>query len=170
VLSLFSFERRKNMNKFVKGAFIFTGGVAGGFVLCGITTIKLVIKSNTFRTAIKDKISDEVSNFLYGEKQSRRVNYRSYTNVYGYRKEQRKQIDIVLETRKDAENVIDCVNNLFRNYGVVSFSDLCDLCGLPTGFENYKIGWTDTNSISKFHITRDQHGYRLIYPEPVVLK
>lgn len=62
------------MNRFIKGTFIFTGGVAGGFVLCGITTIKLVVKSNTFREAIKNKISDEVTNFLYGEKQSKRPN------------------------------------------------------------------------------------------------
>ncbi len=40
------------MNNFVKGALIFTSGVAGGFVLCGITTIKFVVKSDAFRTAL----------------------------------------------------------------------------------------------------------------------
>lgn len=62
------------MNKFVKGALIFTSGVAGGFVLCGITTIK----SDTFRTALKNKISEEVTTFLYGEnnKTKKRCPYR----------------------------------------------------------------------------------------------
>ena len=46
------------MNKFVKDALIFISGVAGGFVLCGITTIKFVVKSDTFRTALKNKITD----------------------------------------------------------------------------------------------------------------
>ena len=59
------------MNKFVKGALIFTSGVAGGFVLCGITTIKFVVKSDTFRTALTNKISEEVTTLLYG-KETRR--------------------------------------------------------------------------------------------------
>ena len=60
------------MNKFVKGALIFTSGVAGGFVLGGVTIGKIVIKSNTFREAVKNKISDEVTDFLYGETKTKR--------------------------------------------------------------------------------------------------
>lgn len=55
------------MNKFVKNALIFISGVAGGLILCGITTIKFMVKSDTFRTALKNKISEEVTTFLYGE-------------------------------------------------------------------------------------------------------
>lgn len=74
------------MNKFVKGALIFTGGVAGGFVLCGITTIKVVVKSNTFRTALKNKISEEVTMFLYGENNKTKKKYPSYRSYYEHRK------------------------------------------------------------------------------------
>ncbi len=66
------------MNNFVKGALIFTSGVAGGFVLSGITTIKFVVKSDTFRTALKNKISEEVTTFLYGENNKTKKRYTSY--------------------------------------------------------------------------------------------
>ena len=62
------------MNKFVKGGLIFTSGIAGGFVLCGITTIKFMVKSDTFRTALENKISEELTKFLYGENNKTVIN------------------------------------------------------------------------------------------------
>ena len=59
------------MNGFAKGALIFVGGAASGFIFCGIVTFKLAMKSNTVREAIKDKISKEVTNFLCGEEVNR---------------------------------------------------------------------------------------------------
>lgn len=96
------------MNNFVKGALIFTSGVAGGFVLCGITTIKFVVKSDIFRTALKNKISEEVTTLLYGKETRRdkkghtlyKVSYRDYYT--GREIEPGCCKDIILETRKDA--------------------------------------------------------------------
>ena len=157
------------MNRFLKGTFIFTGGVAGGFILCGITTIKLVVKSNTFRTVVKDKIADEVTTFLYGEKRPKRV---SYADIYWheYRKEQRKQIDIIIETRKEAEDVLSHINDIFEAYGSVSVADLYDLCGLTGSYKDNKIGWKDPDSIAKMCIVRTRQGYQLKLPKPVDLK
>lgn len=157
------------MNNFVKGALIFSGGVAGGFVLCGVTTIKFVVKSNTFRTALKDKIANEVTTFLYGEKQPSKVTYRRYSDVYKHRTKSSRQIDIILETRKDAENVIDYINEIFKNYGVVYFADLCDLCGITGNYTDNKYGWIDSKSINKFYVVSSRYGYQLKYPEPVTL-
>ena len=73
------------MKRFVKGALLFTGGVAGGFVLCGITTIKLAIKSDTFRTAAINKFSDEVTTLLYGESRRSKISRKPYKASYrGY--------------------------------------------------------------------------------------
>lgn len=66
------------MNKFVKDALIFTGGVAGGFVLCGLAIGKAVIKSNTFREVVKNKISEEIDSILYGKNRRPKVSCRSY--------------------------------------------------------------------------------------------
>lgn len=173
------------MNRFLKGAFIFTGG----FILCGITTIKLAVKSNTFRTVVKDKISNEVTTFLYGEKQPsrvsyanytdlyrhrkeqpRRVSYANYTDVYRHSKEQRKPIDIVIETRKEAEAVLSHINDIFKNHGSVSVADVCDLCGLTSSFNDVKIGWEDPDSIAKMYIVRTRQGYQLKLPKPVDFK
>ena len=155
------------MNKFVKGTFIFTGGVAGGLILCGITTIKLVVKSNTFRTVVKDKIADEVTTFLYGEQRKRG----SYTDIYGheYRKEQRKQIDIIVGTRKEAEDILSYINDIFEDYGSVSVADLYDLCGLTSRFKDNQIGWKDPDSMAKMYIVRTRQGYQLKLPKPVEL-
>lgn len=157
------------MNRFLKGAFIFTGG----FVLCGITTIKLAVKSNTIRTVVKDKIVDEVTNFLYGEtrpKRARVPGFYSYEYHSKIRKEQQKQIDIIIETRKEAEVVLSHINDIFKDYGSVSVSDLYDLCGLTSNFNDVQIGWEDPDSIAKMYIVRTRQGYQLILPKPVDLK
>lgn len=153
------------MNRFLKGAFIFTGG----FILCGITTIKLAVKSNTFRTVVKDKIVDEVTNFLYEEPRPKRVRYPG-TYRCDYSKEQRKPIDIVIETRKEAEAVLSHIDDIFKNYGSVSVADVCDLCGLTSSFNDVKIGWEDPDSIAKMYIVRTRQGYQLKLPKPVDFK
>ena len=123
------------MNKFVKGALMFTGGVAGVFVLCGITTIKFVVKSNTFRTALKNKISEEVTTLLYGKGTRRdatgyKVSYRDYYTGREIKPGCGK--GILLETRKDAEDVLSAVEDVFEAYGLVTVADLCDLCSVTS--------------------------------------
>ncbi len=121
------------MNNFVKGALIFTSGVAGGFVLSGITTIKFVVKSDTFRTALKNKISEEVTTFLYGENNKTKKRYPSYRSYYEHRKTEKPFENVVFETRKDAEDVLSAVErgwitqdeyenlveDIFERYGLV---------------------------------------------------
>lgn len=122
------------MNKFVKGALIFTSGVAGGFIICGITTAKLVIKSNTFHTVVKDKVAEEVTILLYGKETRRdktghtlyKASYRDYYT--GREIEPGCCKDIIFETRKEAEDVLSAVEYIFEMYGSVTVADLCDLC------------------------------------------
>lgn len=168
------------MNKFVKGALIFTSGVAGGFVLCGATIGKLLIQSNTFREAVKNKISDEVTNFLYGETKRSKIGYKpykvSYRNYYTGRKDGLyltvsliKAEEIIFGTLGEAEDVLSCVLDIFKDYGSVSVADLYDLCGVPSNYKDNKIGWKDSYSVSKMYILRTKYGYQLKLPKPVEL-
>ena len=139
------------MNKFVKGAFIFTGGVAGGFVLCGVTIGKILIKSNTFRETVKNKIS-KVGIITTGRKIET-----------PYCKE------IIIETLDEAEEVLSFVSDIFEDYGVVYVADLYDLCGVPCNYKDNKIGWKDSYSVSKMYILKTKYGYQLKLPKPVDL-
>src|SRR5574344_1635828 len=168
------------MNKFVKGAFIFTCGVAGGFVLCGVTIGKILIKSNTFREALKNKISDKVTNFLYGETGRSKVEYKpykvSYRDYYTGHKDGlystlswMKAEEIIIGTLGEAEEVLSCVLDIFKDYGSVSVADLYDLCGVPSNYKDNKIGWKDSYSVSKMYILKTEYGYQLKLPKPVEL-
>ena len=151
------------MNKFVKGAFIFTGGVAGGFVLCGVTIGKILIKSNTFRETVIKKISDKVTSFLYGEtgrsKDGIITKGRKIETPYGK--------EIIIETLDEAEKVLSFISDIFEDYGVVYVADVYDLCGVPSNFKDNKIGWNDSHSVSKMHILKTKYGYKLKLPKPV---
>ena len=158
------------MNKFVKGALIFTSGVAGGFVLCGITTIKFVVKSDTFRTALKNKISEEVTTFLYGENNKTKKRYPSYRIYYEPRKTEKPFENVVFETRKDAEDVLSSADDICRTYGWITVSDLYDLigsfkddsrCYVPAA----AMGWSDLSTVS---IMRTTYGYQINFPKPEI--
>ena len=153
------------MNKFVKGALIFTGGVAGGFVLCGVTIGKTLIKSNTFRETVKNKISDKVISFLYGG------TGRSKDGIIttGRKIETPYCEEIIIETLDEAEEVLSFVSDIFEKYGVVYVADLYDLCGVPSNFKDNKIGWNDSHSVSKMYISKTKYGYQLKLPKPVDL-
>ena len=169
------------MNNFVKGALIFTSGVAGGFVLCGITTIKFVVKSDAFRTALKNKISEEVTTFLYGENnktkkrypsyrsyyehRNTKKRYPSYRSYYEHRKTEKPFENVVFETRKDAEEVLSSADDICRTYGWITVSDLYDLCGLIGSFKDNSLGWSDLSTVS---ITRTKYGYQINFPKPKI--
>ena len=162
------------MNRFLKGTFIFTGGVAGGFVLCGATIGKLLIQSNTFREAVKNKISDEVTNFLYGETKRSKIGYKpykvSYRDYYTGRKIETPYCDdIIFDNRGEAEEVLSDVLDIFIDYGSVSVADLHDLCGVPSAYKDNHIGWKDADSINRAYVISNRNGYRIILPKPVEL-
>ena len=160
------------MNKFVKNALIFISGVAGGFVLCGVTIGKILIKSNTFRETVINKISDKVTSFLYGETKRSKIGYKpykvSYRDYYTGRKIETPCYDeIILETLDEAEKVLSFISDIFEDYGVVYVADVYDLCGVPSNFKDNKIGWNDSHSVSKMHILKTKYGYKLKLPKPV---
>lgn len=75
--------------------------------------------------------------------------------------------EIIIETRKEAENVLSHLSTMIAEYGTASVSDLYDLVGMPfNSYQNVKWGWT---KLVGSHIIKTHAGYLINLPEPIKL-
>lgn len=65
--------------------------------------------------------------------------------------------------RKDAETVLNNMNDILSEYDCVTVADFCDLCGLTCDYKDHKIGWTDL-SCSKVYVNRSGT-YSILLPQ-----
>lgn len=155
--------------------------LADTFIAEDITNVKDYIIMEVLLPAAKKAISDIVTNgidmILYGETRSKsksresRVSYTSYykdrdreydrpgrsRGRYGYDYD-----DIILDTRKEAEEVLDRMDDLIDTYGVVSVADLYDLVGISGNYTDNKYGWTNLRNAD---VQRVRDGYLLKLPK-----
>lgn len=75
--------------------------------------------------------------------------------------------DIILETKGEAEQVIDILNEEISQYGQATVADLYDAVGKTSKFTDNSFGWFDLKSARPVRV-RD--GYLLDLPRPVSLK
>lgn len=75
--------------------------------------------------------------------------------------------EIVIETRAEAEEVLDRLYDLLSRYDSVSVADLYELTGVQSAHTDQKWGWTDLRG-SGLSRTR-QGGYVIDLPEPTPL-
>lgn len=151
------------------------------FISEDVGNVKSYILMDVLVPAIKKAISDIVTNgidmILYGEigrtRKTSSGTKVSYGKFYDREPERRRERsvssrggydydDIIFETRGDAEKVLDSMNDIISQYGVVSVLDLYDLADVST--DNYaanKYGWTD---ISGCKAIRVRDGYILKLP------
>ena len=85
----------------------------------------------------------------------RRSNRRSRVLGYDYE-------DVILETRREAEEVLNRMEDLIDSYGVVSVADLYDLVGISGNYTDNKYGWMNLRSAG---IERTRDGYMLLLPK-----
>ena len=71
--------------------------------------------------------------------------------------------EIVLESRTDAEEVIDRLYELVSRYEHATVADLYDLVGLAPSHTDHRWGWTDLRGSG---VSRTRDGYLLDLPEP----
>lgn len=71
--------------------------------------------------------------------------------------------EIVVETRAEAEEVIDKLFELISKYESASVADLYELVGLSAAYTDDKWGWTDFRGAG---VTRVRTGYLLDLPKP----
>lgn len=71
--------------------------------------------------------------------------------------------DIVLDSRVEAEEVIDKLFEVVSRYGAASVADLYELVGLASAHTDQKWGWTDVRGAG---VSRIRGGYLLDLPDP----
>lgn len=71
--------------------------------------------------------------------------------------------EIILDSRTEAEDVIDRLFDLVSRYESATVADLYELVGLPSSHTDHKWGWTDVRGAG---VSRVRDGYLLDLPEP----
>lgn len=178
-------EERKKLEPIAKGKAKKKNEIkkfADVFIAEDVTSVKDYILMEVLLPAAKKAISDIVTNgiemILYGETRSKskgrdsRVSYTKYYDRerdrdydrpsrsrgrYGYDYD-----DIILDTRKEAEEVLDRMDDLIDNYGMVSVADLYDLVGISGNYTDNKYGWTNLRNAD---VQRVRDGYLLKLPK-----
>lgn len=165
-----------------------TSKFASMFISEDATNVKSYIVADVLVPAAKKLISDIVKDgiemILYGgvnhNKRSSglRADYVSY-NRYSDRKYEDRRLDdsksrygysyddVILETRGEAEEVLDAMDNIIEEYGMVSVMDLYDLVGITGQYTDNKYGWTN---IRNSEPVRMRDGYMLKLPKAIPLK
>lgn len=156
------------------------------FVSEDISNVKSYVLMDVLVPAIKKAISDIVTNgidmILYGETgKSRKTSPGSHIQYGGFYRgsdERRDRSvgrvsngldfnDVVFDNRGDAEAVLQAMDDIIEQFGVVSVGDFYDLAQISTN--NYainKYGWTD---IRGANVVRVRDGYMIKLPRPLLL-
>ena len=70
--------------------------------------------------------------------------------------------DPIFDSRFDAEEVLNGMRDIIRQYNVVSVADLYDLAGIAHSYTENKYGWNDISSAS---VMRANDGYYIRLPK-----
>lgn len=135
------------------------------------------------KKAIGDIVCDGINMILYGDTKhsgsrgssnASYVSYRSYSDrgrdsSRRYSSSRRSDYDlddIILDTRGDAEDVLDRMSDLVSDYGIVKVADLYDLIGESCDYTANNYGWT---SMRNARVIRVRDGYRIDLPRPMAI-
>ena len=135
------------------------------------------------KRAISEMFKGAIDIFLYGKTSANKPStptsnisynrmYRPQANVYsngGALPHQTRTTysydNIVLESRGDAESVLDSMGEIIDQYGMVKVADLYDLVGMTGSYTDNNYGWTN---ISTAHVVRlNEGGYLIKLPRAV---
>ncbi len=150
------------------------------FVPEDVDNVKAYIFEDVVVPAIKDAILDTVRALLgvngrsggkpsatkasyykyYDDRDRRDSGYKSRVKT-GYEYD-----DIILQTRGEAEDVLERMDELIATYQLVSVADFYDLVGVSGNYTDNKYGWTDIRNASVIHV-RD--GYMIKLPKALPL-
>lgn len=70
--------------------------------------------------------------------------------------------DIIFESRGDALEVKETMDDILERFNVVSVADFYELAGEDSSFTDQKYGWTNLDGVT---VMRDREGYRLRLPK-----
>lgn len=129
--------------------------------------------------AIKNTLSDIVTNginmILFGgdarnrnKRQSDYVSYNRFSSrdnrdYNGYNARNAYALDdIYLNTRGDAEEVLDQMQDIINQYGIVRVADLYDMLGITGRYTDNRYGWS---SVRRAKILSTRDGFKLELPK-----
>ena len=136
------------------------------------------------KKAISDIVTDGIDMILYGgtgHSKKRRssgsgasyVSYSSYSDRDRDRRDDRSRTrtrfdfdDIVLESKGEAEDVLDSLDALIDQYGMASVADLYDLVGVSGEYTDTRYGWTSLGANARAERLRNGD-YILRLPKPM---
>ena len=135
------------------------------------------------KNTISDMVVGGIEMLLFGERRGRsmsRDHGRSYVNYSNYSRREEERCrdrrdsprrstsrrlyndDIILDTRSEAELVIDRLLDIIDDYGAASVADLYALVGIDSEYTDNKYGWTNLSMAS---VSRCRDGYILNLPK-----
>lgn len=132
-------EDAKNIKSYVLGEVLIP---AIKKALCDIVTdgINMILYGGS-RPGQKRTSGDRPSYVNYSSRDTRAVRDTRYNSSSGYSFE-----DIILESRAEAEEVLERMDELMDAYGLVRVADLKDLVGVSGPYTDNKWGWTNIRS------------------------
>ena len=155
--------------------------LAETFISEDASNIKSYILMDVLVPAIKkaviDIVTDGISMLFYGDtshgnkRSSTSASYVSY-NRYSdrdrrddrtsYGRSRYSYDDIILQSRGEAEEVLDRMSEMIDTYGIVSVADMYDLVGIATNYTDNKYGWTNLRNAEPIRVS---NGYMLKLPK-----
>lgn len=173
-------QRKKPLGKRMSDTFV--GGDARG--VWGYVFVEVLIPAA--KDMIADAVRESTERILFGEARPRNtrtggkngyVAYRSASSPTpreGVRSEPRSLSrrarakhefdEIIIDTRAEANEVLDRMYEMMDRYQAVTVSDLYDMVGISANFTDEKWGWRELPG-AKVHRVGDQ-GYLLNLPAP----
>lgn len=125
------------------------------FISEDISSVKSYVIFDVIIPNVKKGILDTLHMLFYGTTDKRSTASKvSYQKYYDNRSESRNRTiprdrsgmtydDVVLETRGEAESVLDTLGDIIDQYGFATIGDLYDLVGITAPYTTNKYGWTD---------------------------
>lgn len=159
------------------------------FIAEDVSSIKSYIISDILIPAAQklfvDTVRDAANMLVYGRTDRGKrtsgfsADYVSYNRYSDRRYDDRPMIDsrsrngysyndVILETRGEAEEVLDAMNDVIETYGMVSVMDLYDLVGISGQYTDNNYGWKNLRNAEPIR-TRDGE-YMLKLPKAIPLK
>jgi hypothetical protein len=176
-------RRKKSLTKKFKGTFF------GGDGRTALDYMVFNVLIPAAKDAMVDAASQGFERLIFGESRGRRPGGRSGVNPVGHvqynrfstsdrptaadrgisrRARSRFDFDeIVLESRTEAEEVVDRLFDLVSRYGSATVADLYELVGLKSTHTDFGWGWRELRGAG---VSRIRGGYLLDLPEPEPIK
>ena len=158
------------------------------FIAEDVTSVKDYLFFDVLVPAIKDTIVNFVTNginaVIYGDTRQRQSRFnqpygnRPYTSYSSYSRQSRpvegsfrpgremrysQEKEPIVESRYDADLVLEELNNCICEYDQATVGDLYDLLGFDPDHTDYKWGWTDLSSAT---VRKVPGGWLIDLPRP----